>query len=403
MVRPNCYRILYAIGPGDVVRAFHDWRKSEITSSETSLTFSGQFFDFCRDSHIQCWAISSNDLVGYVDDGLIRVENRPKKPRGNLSGVRFHTRQLRYGLSILASALRFNADLVIVDSGTTHWFVLSAYRVFGLKIVNNFHNAIWPAGYPPNRLKDRLINFLDGLYLRWMSDASMGVSPECQRQAESIARTSLKFFQFRPQYLSNHFENRCEPDPTARPFRTVFAGRVERDKGVFDLIEIARLLEEIRPGEFVFEVCGDGSAYQELVSNVQSSGLVSTFIVHGLLKRQELVEIYGRCHLVIVPTTHECSEAFAMVAAEAILVGRPVLSSSVVPATEILKPAVVFARTGDVHDYADQIVKLADDHNRYRKLLTECERLRPIFFDRQNGFYEALSRAVKSVQAKHLT
>src|ERR1700745_1902054 len=68
----NDYRLLYAIGPGDGVRAFCDWQSGQTTITETSLTYSGQFFDFCTANGIQCWAISSNERADLAVDGLFR-------------------------------------------------------------------------------------------------------------------------------------------------------------------------------------------------------------------------------------------------------------------------------------------------------------------------------------------
>ena len=48
-----------------------------------------------------------------------------------------------------------------------------------------------------------------------------------------------------------------------------------------------------------------------------------------------------------------------MTAAEAILVGRPVITNSVVPALEVLRPACVEARTNDVDSYVAAILKLS--------------------------------------------
>src|SRR5580658_1941308 len=91
-------RILYAIGPGNVVDSYRKWSAGQDCNSETSLTFSGQFFDFCR-------------ARGVLHDGAFTVENRPK-PLANPRGVFFHLNQIWYGLSIIAAALRFKADVL---------------------------------------------------------------------------------------------------------------------------------------------------------------------------------------------------------------------------------------------------------------------------------------------------
>src|SRR5439155_12531096 len=41
-------RFFYALGPGDVVDSYHKWSAGIEYTSETQLTLSGQFFDFCK-------------------------------------------------------------------------------------------------------------------------------------------------------------------------------------------------------------------------------------------------------------------------------------------------------------------------------------------------------------------
>src|SRR5512142_1467794 len=117
----NPTRILYALGPGDVVDSYRKLSAGLDVLSETSLTFSGQFFDFCRDHGVQGYALSSHPSREIVRDGPFIVENRPK-PLRNPRGILFHLNRIWYGLSIIATALRYGARIVVVDSGTTYDF-----------------------------------------------------------------------------------------------------------------------------------------------------------------------------------------------------------------------------------------------------------------------------------------
>jgi len=394
-MKPN--KILYAIGPGDVINSFNDWQNNQITKTETSITFSSQFFDFCKRNDIAFWAISSNSRKANLKIGNMHVENRPKSPNGHLSGLNYHVRQVRYALSLLKSSVKFNTDLVIIDSGTTHWFMLILFRFFGIKVINNFHTTLWPAGYPPSRFTERLISYLDGFYLRWFSNASMGVSPECQRQAVSLAGKELSFYQFRPMYNRGGFEIYRTPNHADRPFRIMFAGRIEKNKGVFDILSIAREIKKRSISGIVFELCGDGSSTQELVKMINVQKLENVVSFNGMLTRSDLLAVYNRCHLIIIPTTHEFNEGFAMVAAEAIIMGRPIISSSVVPAAEVLNEATILAKTSNIDDYTDKIINIASDTVRYNELCAACENLQPIFFDRENSISSSLSKAIKSI------
>lgn len=387
-------RILHAVGPGDVVDSFRHWQMGEPFASETSIPYSAQYFSFCRDHGIETYVISSHPRVAVIRDGSFSVENRPKPGSAGARGVWFHWREVAYGLSVILRGVRYRADIALIDSGTSHWFVCGLFRLFGIQTINNFHNAFWPAGFPPRKRMIRLIHWLDGVYFRWFGNANIGVSPECQRQAERLAGKPLRFFQYNAIYQAAPFAARTAADFHQRPFRIVFAGRMERDKGVFDILSMAAKLEAEHPGAVIFELCGHGGAFEQISQERLRRHLEHCVALHGKLNQPDLLEVYRRSHLVIVPTTSACSEAFAMVAAEAVLLGRPVLSNPVVPATEVLAAATVLAQTDDVDDYVAKIADLMSDAARYEELRAACEDLRGRFLDPANGIGEALGRAI---------
>jgi glycosyltransferase involved in cell wall biosynthesis len=390
-------RLLYALGPGDAVADYEAWRRGEAYAAETSLTYSGDFYQYCRAAKHVGHAISYCERPAAIDDVWMRVENRPKR-RGK-SGWRYHLAELRYGLGIVRTALRWKADIVFADSGTTHWMVLGLLVLAGIPVAAVLHNTLWPAGYRPRRLAQRLILAADGLFWRRLAGALLSVSPECERQVRELAGAAPPLcLQYRRQYREEDFAA-VAPPPKRKPFRVLFAGRVEENKGVFDLVRIAGLLERQRPGKVRFEVAGGGSAGGRLKQEVARNGLEAAIRVLGRLDRAQLLRAYGRCHAVIVPTRSDFAEGFAMVCAEAVLAGRPVITSPVVPAAEALSPAVALARTDDASSYASAIARLQDDPAAYDSLQRNCAALGRVFFDRRHGLAAALHQAVEFLRA----
>lgn len=392
------YRILYACGPGDVIQGYRDWKTGQATISETSLTFSGQTFDFCRANQLELWAISSHPRSELIDDGQFRIENRPMRPSGKVRGWQYHVRQLRYALSLLLSASRYKADLVIVNSGTIHFFPLALFSLMGMKVVTNLHSVYWPVGYPPKSRIRKLVMQLDGWFFSHFADASMGVSPECERQVSMLAGRPVPFFQHRAQFRESDFHALKAPDYGLRPFRVMFAGRIERNKGVFDLIDIATKLWQRRPHQVVFDVCGGGSAFDELREEVEKHGLGDIVKLHGKLIRPELLRIYEQSHLVIIPTRSDFCEGMPMVSAEAVLAGRPVLSSRVSNALDVLDEAIIEARTEDIEDYAVKIEHLLDHQGSYEKCAAACSIASRQFIDRSRGKTAALGRMLEALR-----
>lgn len=385
-------RILHAAGPGDVVDSYRHWKDGREMLSETSRTFSGQFFEFCRRTGHLYWAVSYRAPAYRISDGAVIVENRPK-PRG-LRGLAYHIAQLRYAISLAVSAIRWRAGAVLVDSGTTHWIFLAPLKLLGVKIVGNFHNVLWPKGYRPTKLSKRLLLAADGWFWRHVADAAITVSPECERQIRDVAPAFKgPIEQHCAQFDRRDFAAVPSPQlPDDRPLRVLFAGRVDRNKGVFDIVEMARILEREMPGRVVFDICGGGPKLAEVSSCVEAAGLEAIVRVHGPLQRQALVQMYASSHLVIVPTRSDFCEGMPKVCAEAILCRRPVLTSVLSNAGDVLSGAIILAKPDDVSSYVDCIKALLDDRCAYEHLVNGCLSAQEQFFDETKGFAAALER-----------
>ena len=390
-------RILTAIGPGDVVSAYRDWQKKLRTISETSITFSSQEFEFFADRGIAFWAIASHPDREIIVDGASKIENRPRFTTQPIAGIKFHLVQGLYALSILGSALKFKATHAIVDSGTTHWFFLCLFRIFGIEVIPNFHNVYWPAGYPPKGAVRRLILTLDGLFFRYCVRSFLGVSPECGRQIALLSNGPARFFDYRAQFAREDF-GVLPRTVLAEPIRIMFAGRVEENKGVFDILKICEALEKKSSKAFVFEICGTGGASAQLQKEIEARGLAQRVVLRGKLIRPDLLAVYGRSHFVIVPTRSDFCEGLPMVCAEAVIAGRPVITSRLSNALEALHGAVVEAREEDVDDYAAKIIEVVESPTRYEQLVARTAEVRAQFTDRAFGLEQVLQDCFFSKQ-----
>ncbi|MBC7605084.1 MAG: glycosyltransferase family 4 protein [Ramlibacter sp.] len=382
-------RILSAVGPGDVVTAYRDWKSSVRTPSETSITFSSQEFEFFDRHDVAFWAISSFPLAACIFNGANRIENRPRATTRPVSGLMFHWIQFSYTLSLLISAVRFRATHAVIDSGTTQWFTLSLFRLFGIKVHPNFHNVYWPEGHAPQRRVGKAILRLDGLFFRHCVHTALGVSPTCGRQISEISGGATRFVDYRAQFVRGDFGALPRPVLTS-PMRIMFAGRVEESKGVFDILSICEMLEVRRPGQFLFDICGTGAAFESLTQQIEARGLGGLVTLHGKLIRPDLLTVYGGSHLVIVPTRSTFCEGLPMVCAEAVIASRPVITSRLSNALEALRGAIVEAREDDPSDYAAKIEALADDPLAYGEFVRHTEAVSAQFTNPRGGLTHAL-------------
>jgi glycosyltransferase involved in cell wall biosynthesis len=387
-------RILYAIGPGDVVNSYRHWKAGEQLLSETSQTYSSQFFEFCRRHRHDCYALSSFPQAERVQDGQMIIENRPKRLTGG--GLKYHLSQALYGLSLIRTALRWRADVVVADSGTTHWVILGLLKPFGIRVVGNLHNVPWPSGFPPNKWVQRLILQSDALFWRRFADAVLCVSPECERQVRQLAgRFEAPAVQYRAQYRYADFSGIPKVPGFNPPLGVMFAGRIEPCKGVFDLLEIVRIVQREAPGKFFFHVCGAGATLQALEATIDRECLTEVIRTYGKLARPALIDVYARCHLVIVPTRSDFCEGMPQVCAEAVLSGRPIVTSRLSNALDVLPGAILEAVPDDPPSYAELLLALLRDPARYWELCEGCSRVARQFCDATQGLTAGLEAALR--------
>lgn len=388
-------RVFYVAGPGDAIKAHEHWKAGKHDPSEVSVTFSGQIEDYAKDVGAALYIVCYHSRRDRLDDGETRIEHLPK-PWPGAPGIFYHLRELWYGLMLLWRAVRWRADLAIIDSGATHYFWQSLFRLFGIRVVPVLHNSLWPHGFRPTGLVQRIIFALDKPFWRRVPVASLCVSPECARQVVELAGENVRpLVQVRAQFRPGFFKD-IPPAPPhdARPFRIFFIGRVNRSKGVFDIVEMAEQIEAAAPGRVRWTLCGTGEDFDELKALVEEKHMGEIVDLKGWTSLEDLLDVYRISHAAIVPTRSTFIEGLAMTAAEAALAGRPVITNPVVPALEVLRPACVAAKTNEPDTYVEQILKLIDDPAWYEEMRLATKDVVKPFVDRRNGLAAVLKRVL---------
>jgi glycosyltransferase involved in cell wall biosynthesis len=382
-------RILYAAGPGDVVSTYRNWKQKLDDPSQVSVTYSGQFYDVCQDLKAHGYALSFHSATEVLKDGLITIENRAKRPH-SASGILYHFAEIWYGLRLVATAIRFRADVAVVAEGTTYWFILLLLSLFRIKLIPSLHCVLWPK-YKPPAGRQRLINRLNkGLFQKHCL-ALLSASEEITKQIQQITHSQhSQVVHFLPTYRRETFSDIAEPTATRNPFRVLFAGRIEINKGVFDLLEMAKRFQAEGRTEIEFAICGTGSALEELRREAAKAGVAESFHCYGHRSRQEMKEELRMAHVLIVPTTTDFIEGFNQVVVEGVLAGRPVITSSICPALSYVRDAVVEVAPDDVQGYGDAIVRLREDRGLYEEKRLACLAYQPQFYDLKQSWAAAL-------------
>jgi glycogen synthase len=386
-------RVFYSCTAGDIIESHQYWKRNEHDPTQVSVTFSSQIEDFCKQIDATAYLVTNNPKKAILVDGKFTLERRSKP---TYRGARYHIGEIIYGLGLLRTALRFRAEIALIDSGSTYYFVAALFRAFGIRVVPILHNTLWPAGFPPDKPIPRLVLWLDSLFWRWIPTAAIGVSPECERQVDQIrGKKRYPIYQARAQFDPDYFARIPPPPPHAqRPFQMMFIGRVDRSKGVFDILQIARGLEDSHPGLVRWEICGRGVDFDDLNRRHQELKLAGVVDIRGWTSLDDLVGVYAKSHASIVPTRSSFTEGLAMTAAEAILTGRPVVTNPVVPALEVLRSACAEAKTNDAESHLHAVLRLATDAQYYEAARKACSGYQQQFYDRHWGLAAVLARAL---------
>ncbi len=192
-----------------------------------------------------------------------------------------------------------------------------------------------------------------------------------------------------------------KPDENRSPFRVLFVGRIESDKGVFDVLEIAKRFASQGRQDITFDLCGKGSMLESLRLAAKEAGIDSSFVCHGHCNKPQMREMFKQAHVVIVPTRKDFIEGFNQVVVEGVLCGRPVVTSAVCPALAYVRNAAVEVAPNDIKAYGDALLKLCDDRQFYEQKRRGCIGAQEQFYDPSRSWKAALkSILVESSQAK---
>src|SRR5690606_16392049 len=116
----------------------------------------------------------------------------------------------------------------------------------------------------------------------------------------------------------------------------LFVGRIDRTKGVFDLLAASEsLLRSSDNVEVVY--VGDGPALGDLRKLVSDKGLDNRVQCLGRLSHEELPSLVSAASVMVTPTLREFPEGRCMAAMEALAVGVPVIAPNSGPFPYLVK------------------------------------------------------------------
>jgi len=111
----------------------------------------------------------------------------------------------------------------------------------------------------------------------------------------------------------------------------LYVGRLSYRKGLFDLLECARILTK---SNISFVLVGKGELERKLKEKVKDAGLQDKILFMGQVDREKLIRFYQDAIVITIPSHYESGP---LVLLEAMSCGKPVVSTCVGIAPEIIK------------------------------------------------------------------
>ncbi|MFK7884880.1 MAG: glycosyltransferase family 4 protein [Phycisphaerales bacterium] len=384
-------RVLFAAGNGDVGTTLRRWSEQASDTRIMAEAYSAQIYALAAERGWRLFCFPNNPAPP-VRHAQITTRPLPKAPA---RGVRFLVNEFRYGYSLAKIAQRLEADLIIVATGM-HPIGHAAIGLARIPVIVSLHNTFWARGEsPPAGLAGRILR-ASAMRLNQSVRYVVAVSEEIRRQ-------TIELWNMDPNRVAVHVpQYRLEALPWQEranqlPHTILFAGRLEAYKGVDDILQGARILEDKHPGRYRWFIAGDGPHLGNARKLAADLGIDHICDLPGQLDRSELTEHLKACYATITPTRPSFKEGLAKLPLEGAIVGRPAIVSTVVPALDLLGDAAEPVKPSDPQDIARAVHNLSTDPSNYKTRKAACKIVRNLTSNSQVSFKSQIAAAADAI------
>lgn len=180
------------------------------------------------------------------------------------------------------------------------------------------------------------------------------------------------------------------------PFAFIFVGRVVKEKGIHQLVEGVKLLDQDQTlPPFIVKIVGDGPALDEIQSCIGPS---SRYEFKGFLSGEDLINQYRQCDVLVFPTFHP--EGFPYVVIEAMRAGMPVISTSEGALESLVADGVNGFKVNakDPHGLAEKMKFFLLNRDKFDEMSVHCHAIFEETMTKKSAeiFYQNLINSLKA-------
>lgn len=284
--------------------------------------------------------------------------------------------RLSAALKVLFSLLLFKPDRIICGrTGGMLWASTFVSLLYSVPLVHSRHNQIVFENIPWYRRFSLLID-------DWCIKYAYGVichGPYLKQQLSEIQLDDSQVYEFDIDFsdmlsqLTGHpinidTANSTEKN-TDKNTKILFIGRIQKNKGVFDLLDaVSGRLKHSSGVKLIY--VGDGPDIENLKSTVRLANLTEKVEILGSMPHREIGLLLAGAKLVVTPTQPEFPEGRCMVVMEAQVAGIPVIAPSYGPFPYLIEDQIngLLYRAGSVTDLQSKIDQVLDNKIVYEKV-----------------------------------
>lgn len=303
----------------------------------------------CRSRPAERWA-----------SGRVLAESLPgPKSPGGLAG------RLVAALRVTRRMMRWRPDRILCGCGREMmWAAVAAARFMRIPVVVARHT-----GMPVPGGLHRLSYSIEAFFLRLCD----GVVCHGPFLADSVRRAGvdpsrIRQFDVDLTPFAADASTGGVPDGLAAfaarfPILVMYVGRMQRDKGILDLLEACSSLGDTRGRRVGLVYVGDGEHLGVLRERVAAAGMDDRVLVMGRVPHASLPAIMRTASVIVTPTRPPLQEGRCMVVLEAFVVGVPVIAPAFAafPYSVVEGESGLLFGPGDVHALTHCIRRVADD------------------------------------------
>jgi len=175
----------------------------------------------------------------------------------------------------------------------------------------------------------------------------------------------------------------------------LYVGRIEKEKGVFDLLDACSEALSIMPDLSIVYI-GKGSALEELKKTAERLKLTNKVRFLGYINHEKIVAIIKNSTLLVAPTRKEFPEGRCMSVMEGLILGVPVVAPDFGPFPYLIRHNIngLLYAPNSTPDLRKKIEGLLNNTERYKELKTGARVAGERLMIPEMTFGEAVCRAL---------